>query len=1175
MKLKGTVSLILSAVMATGAFSALNINTFAAEENYTYYNFAAGTVEGAVNLNDGSVPIYSAEKGYGFVAETSAMPARTLDTGKITWNDAGFVLTEDGTGTYIHNTNSNNYNYGGLVFRTDVEGAGAYRLTVELAGGADSSNTSVAPSGMQASRITSSSYWDSAKKVPVQHYAKWVDATTWTYDYVTGEPYIEFEIEPSVLPTTAAPKTVGVKGIKVEKLENNTKAEGELSTVYVLGDSTEKTYTFEEAGMSGWGQLIYKMFDLNSVNIINYSMGGRSMKAMFTENRFNDVLLTCKPGDYIMIHSAHNDESTGDSAGPEARFGRGSTEAYYRRWLNDIYIPAILSRGAVPVLVTAMPRTSGGTYTRDFSPNAPALMREAAAANSSVELVELYDNAKSYIDEVGTAQTNAIYMSIEAGESPGKTNSGSYANGHPDGKIDGTHYKEAAGKVWCKIIAEDINKQAESGTDNMKRLASYLKQDVKDACGDGNWNRVFPEWSNDVTYAKSGDGTAENDPTYYRNQIEKMLQLGVMFTDSENNFNPLEGMNTNDFISALCALWQLDLNDASINAVFEPYFETGILTREKMAAIILDAYVLRFGKNADGTYNKPAYMTNYNGSTVSPDDPTYDPNLTGKEAQYYPLVGWGNLTDKTSISLEYAEDVYDVYNLGLMRSEKGIKRGSMVNGTEFEPKAQVTRAKAAKELWFLWVLGQTNVLEENQITQITTDGSVYSDVAYVPVSYTAPAYEFSSVNIDSSGALSVELKTDRTGTGDVLTAVVYNADGTVKETKAYTVNGSGAVGDMGIVLSTGEYVVMSVASASGEALSSERTVVCTELIIPVRSYTAETAAGIKNGVLALENLSEKGEAEAASFNAESVALASESDDTVFWKASENVTTGQTVLDSSTNGVCTLTATYDMNYTKANYTIDNIAFNGYVAHGSVNGYLASTGKDRSGFTFIANSDGVLTAYCQNVGANKDFVIIEDSAATESEALASSIEEGKSGNCSITAAVKANTTYYIGVLGSKGRFGGISFTAGAPVVSVLAKAGETVQITATPNDGCKTESVSAAAADGSAVEVVSNEDKTVSTFVMPESDVLISASFVKDGTSPEPYDGVIGDVDGNGILTANDPAALLTFLLSGETKNGWVTDISCADVSNNGSLGAEDAAMILAKVLNGSYQFDRKS
>ena len=94
-----------------------------------------------------------------------------------------------------------------------------------------------------------------------------------------------------------------------------------------------------------------------------------------------------------------------------------------------------------------------------------------------------------------------------------------------------------------------------------------------------------------------------------------------------------------------------------------------------MAAILADAYAAAF-------VARPKYMTDYNGATVVPGSPGYDPNLDSgaRGAMYYPLVRWEQLTDAGSVSARYAAKVKDAYELGLIRSEHGIARGRMVNG---------------------------------------------------------------------------------------------------------------------------------------------------------------------------------------------------------------------------------------------------------------------------------------------------------------------------------------------------------------------------------------------------------------------------------------------------------------------------------------------------------------
>lgn len=93
----------------------------------------------------------------------------------------------------------------------------------------------------------------------------------------------------------------------------------------------------------------------------------------------------------------------------------------------------------------------------------------------------------------------------------------------------------------------------------------------------------------------------------------------------------------------------------------------------------------------------------------------YDPNLySGTQgAMYYPLVDWARLQDTADVAPAYLAKVKDAYELGLMRSEAGIARGRMVNGRLLEPKGIVTRAKAAKALYFMWVLTQAPKAEND------------------------------------------------------------------------------------------------------------------------------------------------------------------------------------------------------------------------------------------------------------------------------------------------------------------------------------------------------------------------------------------------------------------------------------------------------------------------------
>lgn len=659
------------------------------------FNFTSQRMEGFTTVLTGrnkTAPVFSDEKGYGFVSETCAMPARKVEISDIFAKDDGFYINEkdesrfvmvDGSGNELEQSKCTTYNFGGMVFRAAVP-AGAYSIEVETTGGEEITSMSV--SGMQTTRIESNKFWDAAKLVPVKNIAKW-EGNVWSFNFATGLPYIDIEIEPKKANTD-----VGVKSIKIVPIEAAERTEGK-PTIFTLGDSTVKSYIFEEAPMCGWGQVFDRLFDLDKVNVINYSMGGRSMKSMYQEGRFNDILLSGKKGDYILIQSGHNDERKGTDPGTgdgeNARFGGGSTEEMYKKYITDYYIPAIRARGMIPILITPMTRAEGKPtqnhiYKNSFTTRKfPDVMKEAAK-EMSVTLADLNSRSVEYLNEVGVSGATAIVLSLEAGESPGKTNSGSYANGNPTLKVDGTHFKEALAKQYARIIVEEIYKAYKDGDKNVSDIIEkYLKKEAAEAAESGDWSEVYPEVCKD---AVSGVGA------YYRNQIEKMVQIGVMQKDKNGNFRPLDNMYVEEYINAISELWDID------KSLIRGY-KNMPMTREIMAAILYDAYQLKFKE-------KPAYMTDYNGTALSPDDPNYDPNLTGEEAQYYPLAGYGTLTDADKVSAQYAEKVKEAYNLGLIRSEQDIERGTMKNGLKLSPKQVVSRAKAAKSLYFAWVLSK-------------------------------------------------------------------------------------------------------------------------------------------------------------------------------------------------------------------------------------------------------------------------------------------------------------------------------------------------------------------------------------------------------------------------------------------------------------------------------------
>ncbi|NLZ81182.1 MAG: hypothetical protein GX913_05200 [Clostridiales bacterium] len=661
----------------------------------TIYNF---TTIFKANSIVASTTHFTAEKGYGLVTETSFYPYRKLDLHRVEQTTDGIEITENKETIYWKN--ENDYNYGGLVFRISNLTPGAYHVAVTTT--SPKEITAVSINSMNPYQILDSNLNDPIRKDRKIDMAYW-EENTWHYEYVTGCDFLEIEVEP-LLGCREKPATlqtvVGLKEISITKLEKKYRNIVDKKTIYLLGDSTVKSYNYEEAIMSGWGQIFSEFFNLEKINITNCSMGGRSVKSMYQEGRFNKILRSGKSGDYLLIQSGHNDESTGEEKGPNARFGRGNTDKTYDTWIRETYIPAIKAMGMIPILVTPMTRIdsektkgkyiemAGFGYWGDRSFDFPSIMKNVGK-ECNVSVIDLHKESILYLNGLDGEAANAIFLSVEAGETPGKTNSGSYANGHPGGVNDGTHFKEALAKQFAKIVTTELAKLS-------LEIQKYLKVEIKNAIINNDWSKVFYEIAKDIEVGENA---------YYRDQIEKLIKIGVFHKDKDGYFYPKKNIRVSEFIEALCKTW--DLN----SSLFTDYTE-GILTNEVKAAIIIDGYTYKFGKNPDGTWIKPPYMTNYNGTSLSPTDINYDPNLVGESAQYYPLIPWGKLSDTQLIDLAFYQKVEEAYQLGLIRSECGIVRGKMVNGTLLEPQKPVSREKAAKGMWFLWVLSR-DIHEKN------------------------------------------------------------------------------------------------------------------------------------------------------------------------------------------------------------------------------------------------------------------------------------------------------------------------------------------------------------------------------------------------------------------------------------------------------------------------------
>lgn len=153
--------------------------------------------------------------------------------------------------------------------------------------------------------------------------------------------------------------TVYVKSVSAKPCRTEARRK---KAIFLTADSTVQTYANADTGRGGWGQCLHTLFgelcrdtmvetnqgyacyETERVSVYNYAKDGRSARSFLEEGRLNEVLLRLRPGDYVFLQFAHNDDN-------RARVNRYLTTQEYQTYLER-YNQAITSRGGTLVLVT-------------------------------------------------------------------------------------------------------------------------------------------------------------------------------------------------------------------------------------------------------------------------------------------------------------------------------------------------------------------------------------------------------------------------------------------------------------------------------------------------------------------------------------------------------------------------------------------------------------------------------------------------------------------------------------------------------------------------------------------------------------------------------------------------------------------------------------------------------
>lgn len=139
--------------------------------------------------------------------------------------------------------------------------------------------------------------------------------------------------------------------------------------LYIIGDSTVRNQNTN--GQWGWGTLIGEFFDSTKISVSNQAMAGRSTRTFVKEGRWDKVLSTLKPGDFVIMQFGHNEGSKPDTSRAGYRgvlrgIGDETVELTWKDstkeivhtygWYIKKFIADAKAKGATAIVASMIPR---------------------------------------------------------------------------------------------------------------------------------------------------------------------------------------------------------------------------------------------------------------------------------------------------------------------------------------------------------------------------------------------------------------------------------------------------------------------------------------------------------------------------------------------------------------------------------------------------------------------------------------------------------------------------------------------------------------------------------------------------------------------------------------------------------------------------------------------------
>ena len=226
----------------------------------------------------------------------------------------------------------------------------------------------------------------------------------------------------------------------------------DLPVIFLAGNST--VVDQENEPWASWGQMFPRFLNPEIV-VANYAESGETLKAFRRESRLEKIINLMKPGDYLFIEFAHNDQKPG-----------GNHVDPFTSYQDELryFIKSVREKGGQPVLVTS-------TNRRKFNENGkientleeyPDAMRQLAK-QEAIPLIDLNRMSKDFFESLGSENSKKAFVHYPANTFPGQD----------DPLADNTHFSKYGAYELAKCVVQEI-------IDQKIGLTKYIVDDWKD-----------------------------------------------------------------------------------------------------------------------------------------------------------------------------------------------------------------------------------------------------------------------------------------------------------------------------------------------------------------------------------------------------------------------------------------------------------------------------------------------------------------------------------------------------------------------------------------------------------------------------------------------------------------------------------------------------------------------